>query len=60
MEGRCTHTENLSFNGRPCMKMNVPENADLMLFFGLMLIDDLVEDLVKKTNKYADKTIIKN
>lgn len=42
------------------MKMNVPENADVMLFFGLILIDDLVEDLVKKTNKYADKTIIKN
>ena len=42
------------------MKTNVPENADPMFFFGLMLTDDLVENLVKKTNEYADKTINRN
>ena len=47
------------FNGRPCMKMNVPENADLMLFFGLMIIDDLVKIWWRKPTSMQTKTSIK-
>ena len=42
------------------MKINVPENAYSMFFFELMLTDNLVEDLMKKTKKYANKTISRN
>ena len=48
------------FNERPGMKINVPEKNDQVFLFGLMLTDDLVEDLVKKTSKYADKIINRN
>ena len=42
------------------MKINVPENSYPMFFFGLILTDDFVEDLVKKTNEYADKAFNRN
>ena len=42
------------------MKINVPENADPMFYLYLMLTENLMEDLVKKTSKYADKTINRN
>ena len=48
------------FNERPAMKINVPGDADLIFFFGLMLTDDLVEDSVKKTNENVHKTINRN
>ena len=48
------------FNERPGMKINVPEKNDQVFLFGLMLTDDLVEDLVKKTSTYADKIINRN
>ena len=46
------------FNERQVMKINVPENADPMFFFGLMLTDDLVEDLVKKRTSMQTKPLI--
>ena len=60
MEGRCTKLKSFPFNERRDMKINVPENSYPMFFFGLILTDDFVEDLVKKTNEYADKAINRN
>ena len=41
------------------MKINVPENACPMFFFGLMLTDNLVEDLMKKQTSIQIKPLIK-
>ena len=47
------------FNEIPGIKLNVPD-AGPLFFFELMLTDDLVEDLVKKSNEYTNKSFNRN
>lgn len=48
------------FNEQTGLKIVVPENANPMFFFKLLLTDDFVDALVKKTNEYATNLINSN
>lgn len=45
------------FNEQTGISIDVPEGAKPMFFFNLLLTDNLVDDLVAKTNQYAQKSI---
>ena len=45
------------FNEQTGISINVPEGAKPIFFFNLLLTDNLVDDLVAKTNQYAQKSI---
>lgn len=52
--------QNFKFNEESGIKMNVPANASPAFFFELFVTEKLLQDLVTKTNEYADKTINKS
>ena len=45
------------FNEQTGISIDVPEGAKLKFFFNLLLTDNLTDDLVAKTNQYAQKSI---
>ena len=45
------------FNEESGMNTDVPENASPVYFFKLLLTEQFIQDLVTKTNEYAEKTI---
>ena len=52
--------QDFPFNERPGLKIDTPDNASPMFFFGLILTDEFVESLVSKTNEYANRVINAN
>ena len=52
--------QDFPFNERPGLKIDIPDNASPMFFFGLILTDEFVESLVSKTNEYANRVINAN
>ena len=49
--------QNFVFNEESGMNTDVPENASPVYFFELLLTEQFIQDLVTKTNEYAEKTI---
>ena len=45
------------FNEESGINTDVPENASPVYFFELLLTKQFIQDLVTKTNEYAEKTI---
>ena len=52
--------QDFPFNERPGLKIDIPDNASTMFFFGLILTDEFVESLVSKINEYANWVINAN
>ena len=49
--------QNFVFNEKSGMNTDVPDNASPMYFFHLLLTEKFIQDLVTKTNEYAEITI---
>ena len=45
------------FNENPGLKINYPNNDDPCFFFNLFLTDQLLQDLVQRSNSYAESVI---
>ena len=51
------NVQNFVFNQHSSMNIDVSDNASPMYSFELLLVEQLIQELVIKTNEYADKTI---
>ena len=51
------NVQNFVFNEESGMNRDVPENASPVYFFELLLTKQFIQDLLTKTNEYAEKTI---